>query len=107
MTRNPSTPTAAGCPACGDKRAPKHSAFVPERLTDSARECRACGCVFTTEGRALYKGDSYAIVGATMTSCPEATARQVAYDLTVLGSDGVTRRHGFFDPRTKRITQVG
>lgn len=107
MNRPTPTQAAVGCPACGDKRAPKHSALVPERLADRARECRACGCIHTPEGRAIYKGDSYQIVGATMTSCPEATARQVAYDLTVLGSGGVERRHGFFDPRTKRITQVG
>lgn len=65
--------------------------------------CRKCEAVFGQ----CYKGDSYGIVLPFMTADKDATERQRYYDFTVLGSDGVTRRHGWFDPQTKLITQIG
>lgn len=85
------------CPACGDERyydSPKHHALA---------ECAACGCV---HGQ-LYLGDSFGVVKPSMTCNPASDARAVPYDLTCLGSGGITRRHGFFDPLTGLITQVG
>ena len=66
-------------------------------------ECPHCG---TVQGQ-CYKGDSYKVVLPYWdnTNCNPDT--WVGYDLTVLGSDGVTRRHGFFNPETHRITQTG
>jgi hypothetical protein len=37
----------------------------------------------------------------------EPEQNQVYYDLTCLGSTGLTRRHGWYNPVTKLITQVG
>ena len=60
-----------------------------------------------------YKGESYSYVKPYMTGglgwdeIKAADERAVPYDLMVLGSDGRTRRHGWYDPQTKRITQVG
>ena len=64
-------------------------------------ECPHCGAV---QGE-CYKGESYGIVKAFFSK--EPVAREVYYDLTVLGSDGIERRHGWFDPATGYITQVG
>lgn len=66
-------------------------------------ECPHCGAI---QGQ-CYKGDSYSIVKPFMAKEVAAGTREVYYDLDVLGSDGITRRHGWFDPATGYITQVG
>lgn len=98
----------AGCPACNASRryskAPDVS-LVPGRLHDAIRECRKCSGLYTT--RAIYLGDSYLVVQPFMTSDPTADERQRYFDFETLGSEGLGRRHGWFDPLTKAITQVG
>lgn len=105
MTTN--TTTKPSCPACGDKRSPRKSAVVPEALADQVRECRRCEAIFTIESATIYLGDSYGIVLPYLTGDPEAQGRQRYYDLMTLGSAGLKRRHGWFDPETRQITQVG
>lgn len=54
-----------------------------------------------------YQGDSFALVRPVFsrTTCPPAVQRY--FDLTVLGSDGVSRRHGWYNPQTRTVEQVG
>ena len=52
-----------------------------------------------------YKGESYNIVKPYFAK--EQPAKEIYYDLEVLGSNGIERRHGWFDPATGGITQVG
>jgi hypothetical protein len=84
------------CPACNGKRrkATGHPGVF---------ECRRCGALYGE----CWKGDSYALVLPVMTADPVPPERCRYYDLTVLGSDGVTRRHGWFDVETRRMFQVG
>lgn len=87
------------CPACGGKR---HARYDETKigLMDVYR-CKKCGAV---HGQ-CYKGDSYSIVLPYWHQGESADT--FYYDLTVLGSDGVTRSHGWADTTTKRIVQVG
>ena len=56
-----------------------------------------------------YLGDSYSIVKPYF--APNAneipTEQTRYYDLTTLGSQGIGRRHGWFDPQSRYIVQTG
>jgi hypothetical protein len=94
-----STTNRIQCPACNSTR------IALGKVRISVHECRKCGAVFGD----CYKGDSYTIVLPYFHTDPASVAPEAAryYDLTVLGSAGIERRHGWFDPDTKRILQVG
>ena len=100
--------TKPTCPCCGASqrysRAPGED-LAPERLRDALRVCRKCGALYTPAGRSIYLGESYAVVSPYMTDGDLDGA--VYYDLLTIGSEGIRRRHGWYDPRTKRILQVG
>jgi hypothetical protein len=87
------------CPACSNRRGNKaDSRFV--------YTCKACGGIFSTSG-ILYLGDSYSYVLPRFETA-EVPAEQTRYfDFLCLGSKGLERRHGWFNPATKLITQVG
>ena len=72
-------------------------------IRDLVYECPECGCVFGS----CYLGESYNYVLPywSKSDVPEENIRP--YDLTCIGSEGITRRHGWFDPETKRIVQTG
>jgi len=59
----------------------------------------------------MYKGDSYAIRlpwfadDDELKNTPPEALRY--YDLTLLGSEGIERVHGWFNPASKRIHQTG
>lgn len=66
--------------------------------------CNHCGAILGS----CYKGDSYGVVGRrfdTVENCD--TCEPVYYDLEVLGSDGINRIHGWMNPTTRLIVQVG
>jgi len=90
------TMTYTCCPSCNGKR--RKATNVP-----GVFECRRCGALYGQ----CYRGDSYALVFPIMVPKPIPPERCRYFDLTVLGSDGVTRRHGWFDTETRRIVQVG
>ncbi len=85
------------CPAC--------SATRRQVITtvSGVYECSKCLAIYGQ----CYKGDSYTLVLPYFAEHAVDPQTERYYDLTVLGSDGVTRRHGWFDPASKRITQVG
>lgn len=84
------------CPACNGKR--RNPTAHPMVF-----ECRRCGAIYGD----CYKGESYEIVLPYMAEAEVPPERCRYYDLTVLGSDGITRRHGWFDPDSRRIVQIG
>lgn len=83
------------CPACNGSN--------DIELPGGLKECAYCGCL---HGQ-TYLGESYRYVKPQMISSREADQRAKPFDITCLGSKGITRRHGFYDPKTKCITQVG
>jgi hypothetical protein len=66
-------------------------------------ECRACNAVFGQ----CYLGDSYSLVLPQFSAAEIAPDDQRYFDFTTIGSKGIARRHGWYDPQTRLITQVG
>jgi hypothetical protein len=84
------------CPACsGKRRIPTDHPMV--------FTCRRCGALYGD----CYKGESYALVRPWMTGEAIPPERCRYFDLTVLGSDGVSRRHGWFDTESRLVVQIG
>ncbi len=93
------------CSCCGAKmtvKALNTDYMVNGRVICGVHVCPKCGGVLGQ----CYKGDSYTIVKPFFSSNSNP-ADQVYFDLTVLGSDGVTRRHGWFNPADRCLVQVG
>jgi hypothetical protein len=65
--------------------------------------CNECDAIFGT----CYLGESYEHVLPEWETgeVPEGAERY--YDFMCLGSKGLSRRHGWYYPETKRITQTG
>lgn len=76
---------------------------VDGRIVSGVYQCPHCRAV---QGQ-CYLGDSYSIVKPYFGDVVDAEQKQVYFDLTCLGSAGVTRRHGWFDPASRFIIQVG
>lgn len=91
---------AGGCPACSCMRTKPYELNGRKLLT--VKTCLACKAVYGE----LYLGDSYAVVEPYWDKETEPVETRY-FDFTCLGSAGVTRRHGWYNPATKRITQVG
>lgn len=85
------------CRACSNVRGNKETA------TRGVYVCAKCSAVFGT----CYLGDSYALVTPYLSNVLVRPEDQRYFDFTTLGSAGVGRRHGWFDPITKLMTQVG
>lgn len=88
------------CPACSNTKGNKP--FKAARST-GVEQCGACGAIFGQ----CYLGDSYAIVlpYLAMEEVPPEKLRY--FDLDCLGSRGIERRHGWYDPETKLVHQIG
>ncbi len=84
------------CPACNSKS-------LTEIKTASVYTCDDCGAIFGQ----VYLGDSYGYVKPMMTGEDVPADKTRYFDFTCIGSNGVTRRHGWYDPSTKKIVQVG
>lgn len=84
------------CPMCGCKWG---------RKTHTLRVyyCENCGGVVGT----CYLGESYSFVLPYFSKETVPANKTRYFDLTCLGSEGITRRHGWYCPETKLITQVG
>lgn len=65
--------------------------------------CERCGGLHA-EG--IYLGDSYSLVKPFF-SANTAPATEVYFDFVCLGSAGITRRHGWFNPADGCMTQEG
>lgn len=84
-----------GCPACSSK-------LVYASISNSRiRQCSACQAIFGS----CYLGDSYAMVAPFFSPVPATEERY--FDFECLGSRGITRRHGWYNPANGMLTQTG
>ena len=88
--------TTEGCPACSHKRA----AFTK---VIGVYECKKCGAIYGE----CYLGESYELVLPYWVTDEVPAGNLRYYDLMTLGPGCPQRRHGRFDPASKRIAQVG
>ncbi|MGH9541397.1 MAG: hypothetical protein ACRD2H_05905 [Terriglobales bacterium] len=86
------------CPGCSNRKGNR-----PRKAHPGVWDCAACHAVFGT----IRLGESYSIVRPEMTSADIPAERQRYFDFSTWGSQGEGRRHGWYDPETKLITQVG
>jgi len=87
------------CPACNST---KNRLWKPEKHAQ-IYECRTCGAIHGT----CYLGESYEIVLPYMTDKPVPPEKTRYFDFITLGSKGVERRHGWYDPETRLVVQIG
>lgn len=86
------------CNACG-------GSLKPLKNNAALSECRRCHGLHGT----IYRGEAYHLVGLGRPMLANATSEDALryFDLTVLGSEGVDRIHGFYDARECRVVQYG
>ena len=65
--------------------------------------CQHCGCISGT----LYRGELGRVVISQFVDGPVADEDIIPFDLTILGSDGVSRFHGTLDRVSRRVVQTG
>jgi len=94
------------CPCCGASE--RYSREDSRGTFGSLRVCRKCNALYTASGRSIYRGESYGIVSPHLAKGRPGDMDGAQYfDFTVLGSDGIGRRHGWFDPKTGALLQIG
>lgn len=93
--------TTDTCPCCSCETGYQYT--QDGRAISGIYVCQACGGIHGT----CYLGDSYGIVSPYMTNKNVPSEQTKYFDFTTLGSKGIGRRHGWFDPQTRLITQVG
>jgi hypothetical protein len=74
-----------------------------KRIGAGVYQCGKCGAVYGT----CYLGDSYEYVRPRFSAVEPLPGRERYFDFTTLGSGGIGRRHGWYDPDTRLITQIG
>jgi len=84
------------CPACSSSR---------RRKTDKPLvfECKQCGAIYGD----CTLGESYGIVRPQFTNETVEAKNMRYYDFMTIGSRGEERRHGWYDPATGLIVQIG
>jgi hypothetical protein len=85
------------CPACHEGKRTTHPTLA------TIFTCQRCEALYGD----CYLGESYSLVRPWFSKDPTADRRARYFDFTTLGSKGVDRRHGWYDPTTRLITQVG
>lgn len=83
------------CPACNGK--------LVKTIRVTVYQCRKCEAVFGS----CYLGDSYGYVLPYFAKEAVEPDQLRYYDFECLGSAGITRRHGWYDPATKLVHQTG
>jgi hypothetical protein len=95
-TKERKTVRTPGCPGCSCTRG-------YETKTVSVYECAGCGGLHGT----CYLGESYNLVLPRMSPRTDMDGARY-FDFETLGAGcKIDRRHGWFDPETKLILQVG
>ena len=84
------------CPACGGRK--RRKTEIPGVYECMRKKCKA---IF---GKCSL-GESYKLVLPYFTTEEPTETRY--FDLYCLSSKGVIRRHGWYDPVTKKIVQLG
>jgi hypothetical protein len=84
------------CPGCSGK-----GKLV--KGTSQIYKCRKCKGIFGT----CYLGESYSYVLPYMSKVEPPAENLRYFDFECLGSQGITRRHGWYDSQTKLVVQTG
>ena len=84
------------CRLCGNRRGNKPIGILLYR-------CAKCGALYGT----CYLGESYQHVLPYLSKQEIPPEKARYFDFTTLGSAGIDRRHGWFDPETRLVTQIG
>lgn len=71
-------------------------------LSAGVVECDQCHALHGM----CYLGDSYALVKPFMSDRTDMEGARY-FDLSCVGSAGITRRHGWYDPKTLLVLQAG
>lgn len=87
--------TTPPCPCCAETRG-------TETDVAGVYKCASCGGIHGT----CYRGEAYDFYRQVWHEGPSEEGLQYI-DLTMLGSDGVSRFHGWIDKTTKCIVQTG
>ncbi|MFP3867688.1 MAG: hypothetical protein ACLFUU_05950 [Desulfobacteraceae bacterium] len=87
------------CPACNNEKGNRE--VNPGSLVF---RCGKCEAIFS---KYLYLGESYEYVRPYFAQDEVPFEQLRYYDFTCIGSEGVVRRHGWYDPQTRLIHQVG
>ncbi len=66
-------------------------------------KCAKCESIYGT----CYLGDSYAYVKPFLSSENVPAEETRYFDFECLGSQGITRRHGWFNPKNGNLIQTG
>jgi hypothetical protein len=90
------------CPCCSAPL-PAETTDLPEARYAPLYVCPRCDAIYGV----LTLGASYAVVKPRWYERLDPPARTRYFDFTTLGSEGIGRRHGFYDPETRLITQTG
>lgn len=85
----------ATCPLCNKSRS--------TQVIVGVYRCNSCEAIFGQ----CYLGESYSLVKPYFSKAEIPAEATRYYDLTCLGSKGIERRHGWYDPASKLIVQVG
>jgi len=97
-------PSLDGCPCCSE------TAHYPVAgFGDRLVICKGCGGEYTPRDETLTEAESYSRVIDKFTTDPSADDRQKYFDHSYIdGENGIPkRRHGWYDPTTSRLTQIG
>jgi hypothetical protein len=65
--------------------------------------CPICEAVFGT----CYRGESYLFVLPYMDNADASMDNARYYDFTTIGSEGLERRHGWYNPANRLVLQFG
>lgn len=74
-----------------------------EEIGSGMYRCSGCGTIHGS----CYAGDRSKYVKPFFAKENVSPEKWRYYDFEILGSNGVSRVHGWFDPETQLITQVG
>ena len=89
-------PKHKACPACSH-------ALAYDTDVAGVHECARCTAVFGH----CYLGDSYKFAWPKWSPTEPPHDQLQHFDLECLGSEGITRRHGWVDRATKLLVQTG
>lgn len=92
------------CAGCGKRVALKH-VNTPYAGVLSVWQCPHCGAI--QSHTYIYLGESYSLVLPYFDNGECRPEDERYYDFLVLTGTGPDRRHGWYNPATRRITQVG